>query len=79
VGSIDSRLRRLEEQGNRCSECGHAPDERRPPAVVDEEHPDKSFDGDPTETCARCGRPLYVVLRVVYDPPAGEEGGGGLT
>jgi hypothetical protein len=25
----------------------------------------------------RCGRSLYTVIRVVYDPPAAEEEGGG--
>jgi hypothetical protein len=75
VGSIDSRLQRLEGQGHRCPECGLAPHERRPPALINEEHPDKSFDGDPYERCPECGRPLYTVLNVVYE---GEEGGGGL-
>jgi len=81
VGSIDSRLKALEEGGQgACPECGLAPDARRPIAVVYPDEPGKGFEGDPHETCARCGRPLYVVLRVVYDSPAGdEEGGGGLT
>ena len=36
-------------------------------AVINEEHPEKGFDGDPAERCGRCGRFLYTVLRVVYD------------
>jgi hypothetical protein len=70
---IDSRLRRLEERRHRCPECGLPPDGHGHLAVINEEHPEKSFDGDPDERCANCGRFLYTVLRVVYD---GEEGGG---
>jgi hypothetical protein len=74
VSGLDGRIKRLEGRGSLCPECGLAPDERRPPAVIYEEHPEKSFfDGDPNERCGRCGRPLYTVLRVVYD---GKEGGG---
>jgi DNA-directed RNA polymerase subunit RPC12/RpoP len=63
---IDSRLRRLEEQGRRCPECGLPPDGPREIAVINEEHPEESFDGDPEERCPRCGRSLYTVIRVVY-------------
>jgi len=73
VGSINSRLRRLEEHGHRCPECGLAPDERRPIAVINEEYPNKSFEGDPQETCSSCKEPLHTVIRVVYE---GQEGGG---
>jgi predicted RNA-binding Zn-ribbon protein involved in translation (DUF1610 family) len=76
VGSIDSRLRRLEEHGHRCPECGLAPGERRTIAVIYEEQPERSFQGDPNERCASCGRALYTVFNVVYDPPAAYEGGG---
>jgi hypothetical protein len=77
---IDSRLRRLEEQGHRCPECELAPYEHGRPVAVYEERPDKGFDGDPDERCGCCGRPLYTVLRVVYDSPASEATeGGGLT
>jgi len=76
VSSIDSRLRRLEESGDSCPECGLSATARRPIAVVYPDDPDKSFDGDPYERCPECGRPLYTVLNVVYE---GEEGGGGLT
>jgi hypothetical protein len=72
VSSIEGRLRRLEEQGDRCPECGHAPDGPRPLAVINEVHPDKGFEGDPYETCSACGGPLYTVIRVVY----GDQGGG---
>jgi hypothetical protein len=75
VGSIEGRLRRLEGRGSggRCPECGLRPDGHGRIAVRNEEHPEKSFDGDPDERCGRCGRFLYTVLRVVYD---GNEGGG---
>src|SRR5215216_3395645 len=73
VGSIDSRLRRLEESGGSCPECGLSAQERRPIAVVYPEDSDKGFAGDHYEACGACGESLYTVLRVVY----GEEEGGG--
>jgi hypothetical protein len=77
VGSIDGRLRRLEERGGGgCPECGLTPDERRPIAVINEEHPERSFAGDPDERCSSCGLPLYVVFNVVYDSPVSYEGEG---
>ena len=79
MGSMDSRLKRLEEVGasGRCSECGLTSDERRPIAVIRDEYPGRSFEGDPYEVCADCKEPLHTVIRVVYgDPPADEEGGG---
>jgi hypothetical protein len=44
--------------------------------VVYEEDPERSFQDDPDERCASFGRALYKVLNVVYDSPAGDEGGG---
>jgi hypothetical protein len=76
VGSIDSRLRRLEGQGHRCSECGLTPDGPGRIAVIYDDDSDKGFDGDPDEKCGRCGRPLYTVIRVVYEDAGDEEGGG---
>ena len=85
MGSIDDRLRRLEERGQRggrCPECGLAPDEHGRPVAMYEEDRDRGFQGDTSERCGRCGRFLYTVLRVVYDSPASEssaeatEGGG---
>jgi len=73
VGSIDSRLRRLEESGDGCPECGLSAATRRPLAVVYPDDSDKGFEGDPYASCPRCGHALYTVLRVVY----GEEEGGG--
>jgi uncharacterized Zn finger protein len=65
--SIKGRVQRLQARlAGACPECGLAPDERRPPAVINEEHPEKSFQGDPYERCPECGRPLYTVLNVVY-------------
>jgi ribosomal protein L34E len=74
VGSIDSRLARLEARGHRCPECGLAPNGPRPIAVIHEERPEESFEGDPHEACTICGQPLHTVIRVFY----GDEGGGGL-
>ena len=77
MGFSRGRLRRLEERGRggSCPECGLPPDGPGRLAVIDEERSDNSFDGDPDETCARCGRPLYTVIRVVY----GDEEGGGAS
>ena len=74
MGSIEGRLRRLEERGRGapCPECNLPPDGHGYLVLIDEEHPEKSFDGDPDERCGRCGRFLYTVIQVVYD----EEGGG---
>jgi hypothetical protein len=72
VGSIDSRLRRLEERGDSCPECGLSAAARRPIAVVYPDDSDKGFDGDAHEVCAACGESLYTVLRVVYDADRGE-------
>jgi hypothetical protein len=72
VGSIDSRLRRLEESGGGCPGCGLSAQERRPIAVVYPDDSGKCFDGDPYEACGACGHALYAVLRVVYDADRGE-------
>jgi hypothetical protein len=78
VNFIKNRLRRLEERqgGGGCPECGLSASARRPLAVVYPDDSDKGFEGDPYEACAACGEPLYTVIRVVYDSPAGEEGEG---
>ena len=76
MGSIENRLKRLEESGDSCPECGLAPDARRPIAVVYPDDSDKGFEGDPYEACTACGEPLYTVIRVVYDD---DEGGGGTS
>jgi hypothetical protein len=60
VGSIDSRLRRLEEQGHRgCPECSGTASY----VVV------YGTDTPSRKACPACGRPL-VVLRLVYDEKA---------
>ena len=66
--SLEGRLRRLEEhrRGDRCPACGLSPEERRPMAVTGLGG-GKRFEGDPHERCASCGRPLWCVIRVVYD------------
>ena len=76
MGSIDGRLRRLEESGGSCPECGLSAQERRPIAVVYPDDSDKGFEGDPYEACGVCAEPLYTVIRVVYDSPGLAEGGG---
>jgi hypothetical protein len=77
--SIESRLRRLEERrsAGRCPECGLPPDGHGYVVLIDERGRLESFEGDPEERCARCGRFLYTVIRVVYDDPRDYEEGGG--
>ena len=78
VGLVESRSRHPEERGRvgRRFECGLPPHGPGRTAVIKEERPEESFEGDPHETCARCGRPLYVVMRVAYDGESEAEGGG---
>ena len=70
-GNIQSRLGRLEEhtRGGSCPECGLPPNGHGRIAVIDEERPEGSFDGDPDERCDRCGRYLWCVIKVVYEDP----------
>jgi hypothetical protein len=79
LGSIEARIRRLEEgrRGGPCPECNLLPDGHGYMVLVDETRPERSFEGDADERCARCGQSLYTVIRVVYDPPAVEEEGEG--
>jgi hypothetical protein len=63
VSFINSRIRRLERhaaRGGRCSECGLPPD--GPRRIVLERIPE----GEP-EFCPECERPLWCVIKVVYD------------
>ena len=77
--SLEGRLRRLEEHGRGgfCPECGFPPDSEGTIVLIDEEHPERSFQGDPAERCKRCGRYLWCVIRVVYESAGDSEGGGG--
>jgi hypothetical protein len=79
MGSIDSRLRRLEERGRGgvCPECGFPPDSEGAIVLIDEEDRERSFQGDPDERCKRCGRALWCVIEVVHGDPRDHEEGGG--
>jgi hypothetical protein len=64
---INNRLRRLEERaGDRCPECAL-------PAGAPERIAIDRIPEGAEESCQACGRPLWTVIRVVYE---GDEGGG---
>jgi len=67
MSSIKSRLRRLEKgsAGETCLECSFPPG--APGRIVHERIPE----GEP-EFCPSCGRPLWTVIKVVYDDEEGE-------
>ena len=72
---IKGRLRRLEERsrGGRCQECGLPPD--GPGYITIDQIPEGA-----EENCPGCGRPLWTVIKIVYDGAEGdgsEEAGGG--
>jgi hypothetical protein len=64
---IKGRLKRLEERGGRCPECGLKPDDPGRIVYTGEGAPGEGFQGDPEERCTRCWRFLYTVIEVVYE------------
>ena len=65
---INNRLRRLEERtGERCPECALPPG--APERIAIERIPEGA-----EEICPSCGRPLWIIIRVVYE---GDEEGEG--
>ncbi len=79
MGFSRNRLRRLEHSA-RCRECALPPGGPGRIAVVYEDSPGSAsvdFPDDPAERCERCARPLWCVIRVVYDSSEDKEGGGG--
>jgi hypothetical protein len=66
VGSVDSRLRRLEESGR-----GNCPECYQKPKLLLAYYPQHG-EGEPrVPTCLTCGRPTADVLRVVYEGEGG--------
>jgi hypothetical protein len=65
VNSMNRRLRRLEERAG-CPECHGKPE------ALHVYYPDKGEPVPEPEHCPSCGRPLGVVLRVVYADEEGE-------
>jgi hypothetical protein len=65
---VRGRLRKLERhsRGGPCAECGLPPDSPGRIAI------DRIPEGE-QEFCPECDRPLWTVIKVVYDD---EEGGG---
>jgi hypothetical protein len=75
VSFIKSRLRRAEQRarGGSCPKCGLPPHGNG--RIVYDHIPEGA-----EELCAECGRPLWTIIKVVYDGDEDEdedEGGGG--
>jgi hypothetical protein len=72
---IKSRLRRLEEHigGGRCQECGLPPHGPGRIVLFGEAAPRQTLPDNPEERCGSCGRPLWCVLRVVYEDAEGSD------
>jgi hypothetical protein len=66
---IKGRLRHLEDRscGGRCQECGGGPHGPGHIVLYGEAAPRQTLPDNPEERCGSCGRPLYCVLRVVYE------------
>ena len=69
---IESRLRRLEERrrSGPCHRCKLSPDG---PGYITIDHIPEGAE----ENCPVCGRPLWIVIKVVYGDDASEDVGGG--
>ncbi len=72
---IKGRLRRLEERsrGGRCQECGLPPHGPGRIVLFGEAAPRQTLPDNPEERCGSCGRPLWCVLRVVYEDAEGSD------
>ncbi len=74
VSFINSRLRRLEERrrSGRCPECDLPPDGPGRIVVTGEGYAQEGYHGT-HKRCGRCARPLWCVLRVVYEDAEGSD------
>ena len=72
MSSIESRLRRLEERrrSGRCHRCKLSPHGL---GYITIDHIPEGAE----ENCRECGRPLWTVVKVVYEDDASEDVGGG--
>ena len=65
MSSMNSRLRRLEGRaGDRCPECA------LPPGAPERIAIDRIPEGA-EELCQACGRPLWTVIKVIYEDEEG--------
>ena len=73
--TLKSRLRRAEAaKGGSCERCGLSPDGPGRIVLISDGVPGEGFPENPDERCGNCGRPLWCVIRVVYDSPDKEGG-----
>jgi hypothetical protein len=72
MSSVESRLRRLEERrrSGPCHRCKLSPDG---PGYLTIDHIPEGAQ----QNCPGCGRPLWTVIKIVYEDDASEDVGGG--
>ncbi len=75
-GNLHRRLEKLEASARsgpsgRCPECGLSPHGPGRIVLIDEGSPEEGFPDDPAKRCGSCGRPLWTVIRVVYEDAEG--------
>jgi hypothetical protein len=81
-GNLHRRLGKLEDSARsgpsgRCQKCELPPDGPGRIVLIEDGTPAEGFPDDPAERCARCGRPLWCVITLVYESAGDTEGGGG--
>jgi len=77
-GNLHRRLERLEASARsgpsgRCPECGLQPPGPGHIVLFGEAAPCQTLPDNPEERCGSCGRPLWCVLRVVYEDAEGND------
>jgi hypothetical protein len=77
-GNIYSRLEKLEASAcsgpsGRCPECGLSPHGPGRIVLFGEAAPRQTLPDNPEQRCGSCSRPLWCVLRVVYEDTEGSD------
>jgi hypothetical protein len=77
-GNISSRLEKLEASARgspsgRCPECGLPPHGPGRIVLFGEAAPRQTLPYNPEERCGSCGRPLWCVIKVVFEDTGGSD------